>query len=45
MSYSKSQPDPDALVSCPYDPLHKVKGSSWHSHLIRCKRVNELENY
>ena len=35
----KNTQDPNATLTCPYDPIHRIKGSAWHTHIIKCKKV------
>lgn len=39
--YNPSQ-DKNALLQCPYDPNHRVRASTWHTHLVKCKKVRIL---
>jgi hypothetical protein len=32
--------DQNAFLICPYDSNHRIRGSTWHTHIIKCKKVN-----
>ena len=35
--------DPEELLVCPYDPVHKVARKRFTYHLIKCRKVSERE--
>ena len=35
--------DPEELIVCPYDPVHKVARKRFTYHLIKCRKVRERE--
>ena len=34
--------DPEELVVCPYDPVHRVARKRMQYHLIKCRKVRQL---
>ena len=34
--------DPDELVVCPYDPVHRVQRKRLQYHLIKCRKVGTV---
>jgi hypothetical protein len=32
--------DPDELVVCPYDPVHRVQRKRYQYHLMKCRKVS-----
>ena len=33
--------EPNAILTCPYDPLHRIRATQWHTHIIKCKKVDK----
>lgn len=35
--------DPDELVTCPYDPVHRLQRKRMPYHIVKCKKVSTCE--
>lgn len=36
--------EPDLLVSCPYNPAHRIRKYKFMSHVAKCKKTAKTEN-